>query len=87
MYIVSGPKGLRYRPNCEQSTIQHQCSVGSFKWTVFVKRPRDFDHRGFGIPVPKNGKSAECVECAEWAELELGSRKPPAARIERRTAL
>ena len=29
---------------------------------------------------------AERVECAEWAGLELGSRKPP-ARIERRTAL
>ena len=51
-----------------------------------MKRLHDLDHGAFGIPVPKNGKSAECVECAEWAELKLGSRKPP-ARIERRTAL
>ena len=54
--VVSGPKGLRYRPNCKQSTVQHQCTVGSFKWTIFVKRLRDLDHGGFGIPVPKNGK-------------------------------
>ena len=44
IYVVSGPKGLRYRPNhkrsCKSRGIVRYINVplGLFKWTVFVER-------------------------------------------------
>ena len=54
-----------------------------------MKRLRDLNHGGFRDTCSEEREKAECgerVECAEWTELELGSRKLH-ARIERRTAL
>ena len=44
IYVVSGPKGLRYRPNRKQSCKSRgivrfiNVPLGLFKWTVFVER-------------------------------------------------
>ena len=48
-----------------------------------MKRLRDLNHGGFRDTCSEEREKAEC---AEWTELELGSRKLH-ARIERRTAL
>ena len=74
-YVVSGPKGLRYRPNRKQSCKSRgivryiNVSLGLFKWTVFVERACVTLAMGVsGHVFRKTGKGKETLK-AELVEM------------------